>query len=262
MSQVSLDVPCTPHHEAAGLAGRTAALVKRDANIFPRMTETFYGGKGGGPQTITAAMLAAALKPGADEDTDGRAWNAAFLIGRCRAEDDQVDARLDEVLQEAIRAKPQPDVAIELAMSLALRGQPGAARGTLERLAMAKDKFSDGYRAAYYLAQLGDITGYPTLVRTIRDELGHFRVMAARHVLAFVLYDGDEIDGMKIDPRGLLVERLGDPEPIVRQEIPGLLVEAEMKGLRALIDPLTEDADPNVKAAAKRALETAPPTLL
>jgi hypothetical protein len=249
MTDEPTDLECTPRLDDGGLPQRTPAIVARERSIYELSTGTLGGGKGSPQARVTTGDLHRAW-------SGGRAprFAVAFLIGRCRAADAAADARLT-ALVEAGLADPGAAVRVESAMALVLRGQRERGETALKEIAATNDRFSDDYKAAYYLAQLGDPAGYPVVVASIRGDLAHYRLMAARHVIAWQPYDGQEIAGHAVDPRALLVERLQDPEPIVRAEIPRLLKELGVPDLIELVQPLaTGDPDPSVRAAAEMTL--------
>ncbi|MDQ2726043.1 MAG: hypothetical protein M3Y36_11200, partial [Actinomycetota bacterium] len=82
------------------------------------------------------------------------------------------------------------------------------------------------------------------------------RLQAARELVAFVPYDGNEILDEVIDLSAELTARLGDKDPYVAVGIPPLIMQVRPKGGRqslehAAVSAPTED----VRAAAAAALE-------
>jgi len=122
-------------------------------------------------------------------------------------------------------------------MSVALRGDPEAARRALTPLVTEyASTMSESHLAAYYLAQLGDPVGWPTMLECLNNKNNeHVRLMATRRLIAFLPYDGQTVQGKVVDVRGELVQRLKDRESYVRVEVPGLLAEAGVEGLEELL---------------------------
>jgi HEAT repeat protein len=137
-------------------------------------------------------------------------------------------------------------------MSLALRGDQDAARQALTPLvADSSSATSEAYLAAFYLAQLGDPSGYPAMVRALHSKSEHTRLMAARHLIAFKPYEGQTVGDRRVDVRAELAERLKDPSVYVRREIPYLLAEASVRDLKELLTPVAaDDAEADVRQAA------------
>ena len=146
-------------------------------------------------------------------------------------------------------------------MSLLLRGARDEGRAALRSLLTSNDPTGEQYKAAYYLAQAGDPSGFPQLAEALTGELSQNRIMAVRHVIGFRPYDGTLSVGLgqpRATARGLLLERLRDHDPLVRQEVPGALKELGLPDLAEILKPLATDPDPNVRLAAEVALS--PPT--
>jgi hypothetical protein len=154
-----------------------------------------------------------------------RRYLGAFLAGRCHVQDAEAERQLARCLEQAATWSPQPDVAIEAAMSLVLRGKVARGREALDALLASPRYLGDQYKAAFYLAQLGDPSGYGALLATLRGPLAHYRLMAMRHLIAFQPYDGQLVGGRRIDVEAVLAERLTDPEPLVRAEAMPCLIE-------------------------------------
>jgi hypothetical protein len=209
----------------------------------------FTVGKG---ETEAPPLTAEALGQALASKEPGRAYTAAFLIGRCRARDAAVDHTLTRRLEELLDGRPEPDIAIEAGMSLALRGNVERGRQTLHALLSSPHPLGDQYKSAFYLAQMGDPSGYGALVKTLHSEIPHYRLMALRHALVFVHYEGQKVDDIDVDVRKLLVERLADPDEFVRSEVPFYLEELRVSDLRALLQPVElHDPSPSVRTAAR-----------
>jgi hypothetical protein len=248
---------CKMNLVSAGLPHRTELLLAREQQAFPSMvTSMFTLGKG----EITPPPLSAeALDQGLASKEPARAYTAAFLIGRCRTRNTAVDSALTRRLEEFLEGTPEPDVAIEAAMSLALRGNVERGRHTLRALLNSPDPLGDQYKAAFYLAQMGDPSGYGVLVKTLHNNIPHYRLMALRHAIAFMPYDGQKVNDVKVDVRRLLVERLADPDELVRSEVPFYLEELKISDLRRLLQPVEQhDPSPTVRTAARIVLDRNP----
>jgi len=234
---------CDMNVVSAGFPHRTASMVSR----------LFTQSKGGAE---TYVLTAEALFRALDSKEPGRAYCAAFLIGRCRARDAAVDGTLTRRLEELLDGTPVSDVAIEAGMSVALRGDLKRGRETLLSRLNSPQPLGDQYKAAFYLAELGDPSGYGALVATLGSEIPHYRLMAMRHALVFAQYDGQKVGDVEIDVRKLLVERIQDPAELVRSEVPFYLEELGVPDLRALLLPVEQhDASASVRTAARMVLD-------
>jgi hypothetical protein len=190
--------------------------------------------------------------------------DAAFLAGRCQPDAPELQDKLTALLHDLVDSLPVDDLEImdtayiEAAMSLALRGEPEAARRALMPLVTTYASTTpESYLAAFYLAQLGEPSGYPVMLEALRSENEHNRLMAVRRLIGFKPYDGQTVQGKAVDIRAELVERLGDPHPYVRVEVPYLLAEAGVEGLRELLFPVAEgDTDADVRQAAREVLDS------
>ena len=160
---------------------------------------------------------------------------AAFLAGRSDTGEPTDDAWFTQLLHEFIgtldpgNLRSASPAYAEAAMSLGLLGETDTARRLLLPLVAGDGTQSTrGYLAAFYLAQLGDPSGYPVMVTALHDDSQHTRLMATRYLIAFVPYDGVDIGGLTVDVRARLLERQDDPDPYVNREVPGLLEEAQL----------------------------------
>lgn len=254
---MSAETLCETNVVSAGLPHRTAQLLAREQRSFPSMVSGLFTQAKG--ESEVPALTAEALSQALDSKEPGRAYTAAFLIGRCRARDAAVDGMLTRRLGEILNGTPEPDVAIEAAMSIVLRGDLDRGRETLLSRLNSPQPLGDQYKAAFYLAELGDPSGYQALVTTLHSEIPHYRLMALRHALVFAQYEGQKTGGTDIDVRRLLVERLADSAELVRCEVPFYLEELRVPDLRELLLPVERhDPSPWVRTAARMVLERNP----
>lgn len=246
--------PCEMNVVSAGLPHRTEPLLERERRSFPSMVASLFTTDKG--EAEPAPLTANALDEALTSTEPGRAYAAAFLIGRCNARDAVINRALTRRLEEILDGSPQPDVAIEAGMSLALRGNLERGRQTLRALLSSHDPLGDQYKSAFYLAQMGDPSGYGSLVKTLHSEIPHYRLMALRHALAFAPYEGQKVEDLAIDVRSLLVERLTDPSEFVRSEVPFYLEELRVSDLRPLLQSVElQDPSSSVRTAARIVLD-------
>jgi hypothetical protein len=142
-------------------------------------------------------------------------------------------------------------------MSLALRGDRDTAhRALIPLVTDYAHTIMRSYLAAFYLAQLGDPSGYPAMLAALHGKDEHTRLMAVRHLIGFKPYDGQTVGDQTIDIRTELIQRLRDRRAYVRVEVPFLLAEAEVEGLRELLRPVARrDLKKRVRRAARDVLE-------
>ncbi len=251
---------CPPHIVAAGFPNRTQTILQREQEMFPLVVERLLGmgkhepdGSEDYSQSLTMEMLEENLEDPRNPDS-----SAAFLAGRCQPTDPKDQTKLTALVRAAVDASEcSVDFGfVEAAMSLALRGESEKARQKLLPLVGGKASvFGETSLAAFYLAQLGDASGYPVLLEALQNSNEHTRLMAVRKLLAFKPFDGQTIQGKTIDIRMDIAGRFKDTEPIVRREIPGLLAEAGVTGLKELLLPVAEnDENEEVRASARDAL--------
>ena len=212
------------------------------------------------PPPLTAEAITHALT----STEPMKPFAAAYLTGRSHSDDPAVDQSLTQNLENLLTqseegAKPTTtpnDVLIEAAMSLALRGNSTRAHRALLNLLHSPDPLGDQYKAAFYLAELGDPSGYPALLATLQSNIPHYRLMALRHALAFHQYDGQPVNNTPIDVLPLIVARLHDSDPLVRSEAPFYLEELHPPNLRELLQPIEQaDPSPQVRTAARIVLD-------
>jgi hypothetical protein len=235
-----------PRIEAEGLPQRGEVVLRRDRGLFPAMVAGLSPANlllsgpepdGEGSDTaIDADVLESAFS---NADTVAA---AAFVTGRVVGDDDDLTERLLGHLRRVVDGADPRNIDsrgtgyAEAAMSLALRGDLEVGRRAL--LPMVGEDANVGmgqWLAAYYLAQMGDPSGYPTLMDLLHSEDGFTRLMGVRHLVAFLPYDGQHVDSETVDVRARLVEHLDDPDKYVSMEVPGLLAEAGVEGLSTLL---------------------------
>lgn len=217
---------------ADGLPHRTEAVLRRERGRVPAYIGRLQGGSGKGepdddPAPPTVGDLVGALAQ-RDPVTLGV---AAFLAGRCRVEGEPA-AALDRALHDLVASTPAGELDllvegyVEAALSIGLRGDPAAARAALRPLVSGAGDGSSHWEAAAALAQLGDASGWPGLLRDLREGIEHVRLMAARQLIVFVPYDGQEVDGSTVGVEAELRRLADDPSEWMCGEFPGLLEEA------------------------------------
>jgi hypothetical protein len=215
-----------------GLAHRTEAVLDRERGRIPAYVERLREGTSKGepdddPEPPTVDELVAAIEA-RDSATLGV---AAFLAGRCRVDGDAA-ARIDAALRDLVGTAPVDDLGllaegyVEAALAIGLRGDVVTARAALQPLVHGAGDGTHDWLAAAALAQLGDPSGWPTLLRDLHDGIEHVRLMAARQLLLFVPYDGEEVDGGTIDVGAALRGLADDPSEWIREEAPALALEA------------------------------------
>lgn len=252
---------CRPHIVAAGLPGRDDVILEREKNLYAPMVDRLMGQRSERSFEQAAASLTMQMLEEAFARRDAFALPAAaWLAGRCQPDAPEDQQRLTALLRDLVESLPGQDLDImarayiEAAMSLALRGEPEVARKALRLL--VSDASSDSYLAAFYLAQLGDPSGYPAIRQALRSSNEHTRLMAVRHLIAFKPYDGQQVGGDIVDVRAELVQRLKDHDPYVRVEVPYYLAEAGVEDLTELLRPVArDDEDQDVRYAAREVLE-------
>lgn len=129
---------------------------------------------------------------------------ACIVAGQRKLEDAR--PKLFELLGD-----PAPAVRVEAARSLGRFGD----RAGVDAL---KEIVNEGFLelpliAAGVLAELDDPSGYPLLVRTLKDdERQPYRFRAMTELTKFVPLKGEKVDGMTVDPVPLLFETLRNDE--------------------------------------------------
>lgn len=251
---------CEPTFEAHGFIGRTELILARERRGFGSMTEVLRSGGGKGESVDEGPVTVDELERALDSSEAPLRYAAAFLAGRCRSGD---PARLRAALTRVAEDSSMADAAIEASMALALLGNSvgdlDLAKQRLRRAASTEDLLADPYKAAFFLAQLGDTSGWAAMETTLTCSIPHYRLMALRHVAGFLPFQGTRAAGSRdqvIDVHASLLAGLQDPDPLVRQEIPFYLEEARTPGLaEALARVQAQDSDSNVRTAAEMVLK-------
>jgi HEAT repeat protein len=255
---------CRPRIVAAGLPHRDEVILEREKNLYAPMVDRLMGRRSEWSFEDAAESLTMEMLEDAFAGRDGFALPAAaWLAGRCQPDRPEDQEKLTKLLHDLLdslsvdRLGIMDRAYIEAAMSLALRGEPDTARKALSPLVGEHaSSTSDSYLAAFYLAQLGDPSGYPVMREALRSSNEHTRLMAVRHLIGFKPYDSRTVGGKTVDIRAELVQRLKDHDPYVRVEVPYYLAEAGVEDLKELLRPVAkDDRDSNVREAARDVLE-------
>ena len=259
-------IPCRPHIVTASLPYREEVILQRERNLYPLMVHRLMGmgrREKGGSEDVTESLTIKMIEDAFAIREATVLPAATFLAGRCQPDAPEFQERLTALLRDLLDSLPVDDLDImdaayiEAAISLALRGEPDKARQALIPLVTDYAPTTiRSYLAAFYLAQLGDPSGYSALLATLGSSNEHYRLMATRHLIGFKPYNGQTIQGKVVDIKTELVKRLKDSDTYVRREVPHLLAEAEIEGLRELLLPVAkDDIDPDVRQAARAVLE-------
>ncbi|MBV9280120.1 MAG: hypothetical protein JOZ41_08580, partial [Chloroflexi bacterium] len=208
----------------AGLPHREDIILKRERNLFSSRVDQLMGrGKGESEKRAESVPMKSLEDALAGRDATVLPA-AAFLAGRCKPDAPEGPQKLTALLRDLLDSLPADNLDImagayiEAAMSLALRGDQEVARQALTPLVTdGSSATSEAYLAAFYLAQLGDPSGYPAMVRALHSKSEHTRLMAARHLIAFKPYEGQTVGDRRVDVRAELAERLKDPSLYVRR---------------------------------------------
>ena len=243
------DTLCKEHFSSEGLPHRKALLNREHSSFTALLPRLFGRGRGAvlQEQTLTVGLLRNCLK----SDDPSHPWIGAYIIGRCRAIDTESDTLLTQALKQSIDSPdPEAILLVEVGMSLLLRGNKKKGLNLLHQVLDDENMFGKQYKAAYYLAQTGDPSGYPQLVAASKAASNHSRIMAVRHGISFLPYSGQVISGITVDVRTLLIEGLRDKQPIVRREVPLFLAELGISDLKEVLAPFAEsDPDKSVRIA-------------
>jgi len=250
-------VLCEASFSDARLPHRAPLLDRERAwfeNLAPRLLDPGRAAAAE-PRPLTVGDL----ERGLQNPDPSHPWIAAFLIGRCQAADPGADARLTDALERSLAdPPPEPILAVEVGMSLVLRGRGARGLSVLRSVLTDPDPFGEQYKAAYYLAQTGDPSGWPQLHAAAHARSNQARIMAVRHAIAFRPYHGRTVGGLTVNVRELVVERIQDPEPLVRQEVPLYLEELGIPDLVGVLTPVA-NADPSedVRTVARSVIDKA-----
>lgn len=251
---------CHPHIVDEGFPQRGEKILSREQRMYPVMVSElskkgsddneFFDDDGdfdrdltGKTQILTMEMLETAFL---SQNPKGLP-SASFLAGRCQPEILEDRERLTALLKETFASLPvnalrdKAVAYIEMAMSLALRGEVEIAKDALQQV-VTKKITAAGYvdLAAFYLAQLGDLSGYPAMLEALDSKNEFNRLMATRHLIGFQPYDGQTIDGHKVDIKAAFIKQLDDVNEYVQDEVPFLMAEAEIEGLREILENFCE----------------------
>lgn len=249
--------PCEESFTSAGLPHR-APLLDRERVWFRALVPRLLG-RGRGSNVETPSVTAGDLERGLTSSDPSGPWIAAFVIGRCRAAAPEADAALTSALERSVAGNAHEAIlVVEVGMSLLLRGERDRGLALLRGVLDDPDPFGEQYKAAYYLAQTGDPSGYRQLHAAAHARSNQSRIMAIRHAIAFVPYNGQKVGDLTVDVRQLIVERMHDPEPIVRQEVPVYLEELGVPDLIDVLTPMARD-DPSgdVRTMAQAVIDRA-----
>ncbi len=240
-----------PRIEPSGFPARTELVLARERQLWP-----IHAARVGGadPEDLTCDAVMTALT---GQDMDALA-SGAWLVGRARVAggDPGLGSAAERRAKKLDRADDYEALAfLEAQMSLAL-----ADRSVRKRKANLSDfvrKIDSLYvqLAAYYLAQLGDPSGWPAMMGVARGRNEQGRIVAARNLVGFLPYDGQAVGGVTIDVVGALRAGLADTSAFVRREAPALIAEAAGAGARPLIEALAASDDDEVRAAAISVLD-------
>lgn len=253
-----------PRFEKSGLPYRTEIILKRERNLYPLMVDRLVGRLSKeqevpGTRGLTLDELVSAI-----HRRDGLTLPAAaFIAGRFPTEDPAERQRLIDALGDVLASLVVEELDImdrsyiQAAMSLALLGELEAGRRALQPLVGHHAGSTDeSYLAAFYLAQMGDPSGYPVMLKALEGDDEHVRLMALRHLVGFQPYDGQQVAGKTVDVEAELIKRIRDDDPYVRAEVPYHLAEAGVGGLPDLLVPLAQrDPDKGVRLAARNVLD-------
>ena len=160
------------------------------------------------------------------------------------------------MLDRLVAPSEEAEVRVEAAMSCVLRSHAGDdARQTLASLA-AGPVSDEPWRAAAYLAQLGDAKGWPAVVSAVAvTSPQHHRVIALDAASDFTQLQGTTVGSLTVDVHGLIAALANDEAIGVRQNVPRLLVDTGHPDARAIITTMAEsDPSDGVRAVASATL--------
>lgn len=231
---------CDERQVDPGWPHRTSILIARDHRLYPAMVGNLLDAEPSEDSDEPPPLVHDALLHALTIDDIIQSGAAAFVAGRCTTKDDTDDKATEAALDALIagfdpkRLRSRATVYMEAVMSSALLGHADRARELLTTQVTDPGHTSIGeYLGAFYLAQLGSPAGYPRLHADLHDkDDAHARIMAVRHLLAFVPFDGQTVAKLTIDVTGEFLKRLRDRDSDVGVEVPELMVEARIPGLQ------------------------------
>ena len=240
---------CRPLIVSGEQAGRTEVILARERRAWPekaRQIGTLEPDDAEGSVKLLSAVASTDVEVAAA---------AAWLCGRCVGPDVKSTRVALETLAQNLSPGDDFDALayLEATMSLALLGPP---RKPQKQLATFAHDVPSGYvyLAAYYLAQLGDSAAWPEIVAVSRGANEHRRIMAARHLVAFLPFEGQMVGGLRIDVMEALAAGFDDDSMFVRREAPALLAEADARRARPLIEQAASSDDETLREAAEDVL--------
>ena len=248
---------CRPKITGAGLPARGEIILGREKQSFPIMISRLSGSRReetrAQPPVLTFGMLEKAFK----ERNPVTMPAAAFLAGRCETGSNDDHLKLAGLLRDFVNSldPADPDVLaesyIQTVMSLALMGEKDeAVRLLLPLVTTLHNTMTEGYLAAFYLAQCGEPSGYPAILESLRSRNEHTRLMAMRHMIAFKPFDGQRVRGEKINVVTELKAMLKDPSMRIRREVPYYLAEVGDEKLKEILQSALGDEKNNEVRAA------------
>jgi len=135
--------------------------------------------------------------------------NAAIVIGQRRLEDGK--SALRQALEDSSLS-----VRVEAARALGKMGEKAGVDTVKEAMA-AEGWFELPLIAAGVLVELDNVSGYPVLVQALKDERKHFRFRAVVELPKFDAFTGQEVEGLRIDPKERILNQLSeDPDEFIR----------------------------------------------
>lgn len=246
---------CKVNITDSGLPFRTQVILNREEKAISPMIRSLNSSKNLGEEApiLNYEFLESSL----NSEDDIVRYTAIFIAGRCICENGILNNNITKMLELLISQPQLPsDIAVEVAMSLILRGKVNQGKNILKEQLTYHNGIGDQYKAAFYLAQTGDISGYPIFVEVLNNEIPHYRLLAMRHILAFVPFNGKTINNIEIDILGLFNDLIKDEDELVRSEIPFYLEELNVPNLKFILENMVkEDSSSLVRDAAQMVFE-------
>ncbi len=250
-------IVCLPDLHAPGGAALTGPDLERSQSFLRGRAQILTQGQVqiGGDEDAEIVVTTRHILSQLGSDDLAKAEAAAYVAGRCRAQDAAADARLTAALRETARSAPEAIVRIEAAMALVLRGE-AEGMDLLRELAKLETPFDEPYKAALYLAEAGDASAYPAFRKALVGPVVGQRLNGVRWLLGFLPFDGQRVGESTIDLRAELVARLDDDVMLVRREVPSQLVRLNPPDLAEILKGVAaDDADESVRRVAQQALD-------